>query len=249
MAEDPKRAMRSFGAPAHFTVDSKWEDWVVDWRGNILSHGTAKSSGRPHWRNVKKFDAEGYKKRTGNYPTGVINIYDISYWQHDGSKISSPYEMRSFMGGPRRAQESAGALQAPHELGDSREINKGQCKEWANRVAELCPEAEAEDPKRMFRDRPRRHDIAAFSGSWVTDRDGNVVSFTPERSVNDDVEARAIEHYERITKFDFKEYMDYWGDLPRGLDISDVSYWLDDGTYHKADEQYRQDIKTGGIAR
>ena len=213
-SEDPKRFLKHVAAPTQFTVDSKWEDWTVDGQGNVIAHGEAKSAGRPHWRNVKKFDVEGYKKRTGNYPTGVINIYDISYWQHDGTKISSPYEM------------SVGRLRLrrPRALG------------------------EAEDPKKMFRELPRRHDIAAFSGDWVTDRQGNVQAFTPDYSIGgkDDAE---IAHYESIVKFDLDEYRAYWGDVPDGIDISDIGYWTEDGTYHKADEQYRQDIKTGGIAR
>jgi hypothetical protein len=219
-SEDPKRFLQHAAPPTQFTVDSKWEAWLVDGQGNVMSHGEAKSAGHPRWRNVKKFDVEGYKQRTGHYPTGTISIYDISYWQHDGSKISSPYEMRSFMGGPRRARQ------------------------------------EAEDPKKLFRELPRRHDIAAFSGDWVTDREGNVLAFTPDYSASDDDPNEPdtqleldIARYERIKKFDFDEYRAYWGDVPGTIDISDIGYWNEDGTYCKANAQYRQDIKTGGIAR
>ena len=167
--EDPKRFLKQVAPVTQFRVDSKWEDWLVDGQGNIMSHGEAKSAGRPKWRNVKKFDVEGYRKRTGHYPTGVIDIYDISYWQHDGTKITSPYEMRSFMGGPRRVrqQEAHDPFQAAMRRAtaeiladektkmfggdrpdgrraiDAYDINCGMCEEWANRVAELCPEAEA----------------------------------------------------------------------------------------------------------
>ena len=434
-SEDPKRFLKRVAPPTQFTVDSKWEDWTVDGQGNITAHGEAKSAGRPKWRNVKKFDVEGYQQRTGNYPTGVINIYDISYWQHDGRKITSPREMRVGrlrLRRPRALGEGANALQAAmrqataeiladdntatfgggrkdgRRATDAYDINCGMCEEWANRVAELCPEAEAvgvgnltgnvdddlehghvfiryhgkfydcecsagvqdwkqlftrvteaegskmrkrqklfngavldhsyyrrlvvkvihldgrapnwaaytedgkqalpscfserglhfmlrrraryqivnspqhleapplgpdprddpklkaaqaewlrrhnitteaENPKKLFRELPRRHDIAAFSGDWVTDREGNVVAFTPDYNTHDDQEAKDIAHYESIKKFDFDEYRAYWGDLPNGMDISDVAYWTDDGTYHKANEYYRQDIKTGGIAR
>lgn len=107
---------------------------------------------------------------------------------------------------------------------------------------------EAEDPKRALRaasDRVKYH-VVAQEATWGIDEEGNVLYYQP------DPDAFPSDYqgiYPDVVKFDVAEHLKYWGDIPSGIDISDIGFWLKDGTYDGPDMQYRQDIKGGGIAR
>lgn len=115
-------------------------------------------------------------------------------------------------------------------------------------LAIICQETE--DPRRAFQQLPRKHTIWTFSGQWTTDGQGNVTYWQPEHDPSPDPEERRFNLWAgSLVRFDLEEYRRYWGDVPEGIDISDIGSWNGKGKYFPADEQYRQDIKSGSIAR
>jgi len=160
--EDPKGFLKK-AAPTQFEVEGTWQSWVADGMGNVLYDLEARHPARWKIISIKKFNVEEYHQRTGQWPRGQVHLNQISYWDHRGRYHTCVPETQ----GPRRRQEAheqfqAAMRQATQEIladdktkmfggdrpdgrraADSYDINCGMCEEWANRVAELCPEAVA----------------------------------------------------------------------------------------------------------
>jgi len=110
--------------------------------------------------------------------------------------------------------------------------------------------AEAEDPKSALRAASARvkYRVVAMDCSWGLAEDGKVLWFRKDpHPLQPDDDYLGI--YPHVVKFDLAEYLKYWGDIPSVIDISDVGFWDKYGNYDPADEHYRQDIKSGSIAR
>jgi hypothetical protein len=73
-------------------------------------------------------------------------------------------------------------------------------------------------------------EIVSSHGTLTVDpADGRVLS----RDLDDDL-------LERVIRFDLEEWKHYWGDpVPDNLDILDIGYWLDDGTYEPPEMEWR----------
>jgi hypothetical protein len=84
-AEDPKAVFKRLPRN-NFFVDAQWERWWVSDTGFVLTREIVTTAPQGvTWHNVKKFDVDAYRKRTGRFPSGMIRFRDISYWTHQGA--------------------------------------------------------------------------------------------------------------------------------------------------------------------
>ena len=108
---------------------------------------------------------------------------------------------------------------------------------------------EGENPKLALRQagiiHPRRTALVQSSGgSFTIDAEtGQVLSGSIEQD---------YDGYNRIDKFDLGEWRRHWNwehELPSGYDVLDLGFWMKDGSYEAADDEFRRNIREALIGR
>ena len=71
--------------------------------------------------------------------------------------------------------------------------------------------------------------IQSSHGTFNATDEGIVLTWTPD----DDSPAGVIEAQplDRVVRFDVEEFRQFYNESPTSVDILDIGYWLDDGTY------------------
>ena len=93
-AETPKSAIKHFPT-TNFYVDWVYENWHVKANGDVITYATAQAPPTMRrWHNIKKFDVDEYRKRTGRSPSGTVQLSDIGYFTHGGERVACRAERR-----------------------------------------------------------------------------------------------------------------------------------------------------------
>lgn len=87
---------------------------------------------------------------------------------------------------------------------------------------------------------PEKFMVTSYMGQWLADADGNVTFQTFDPGMEND-DPKLADEFRRIKKFDIVEHLRYWKEFSKEIDICDIGYWLDDGSYVPPETEYRHE--------